>query len=137
MAIQLGDRKPKRRTETTIVQEILGAINALPNVAASRNNVGMLKDARGIPVFYGLGEGSPDIVGIITMGAHPYAIAVAFGLEVKQPGKYATRKQRAWHMVAKRMGLRTSVVRSYREAVDAVKGFEFDVLAAFNASFEV
>jgi hypothetical protein len=136
MAILLGERKPKRRTETTIVQEILGAINALPNVVGARNNVGMIEDKRGIPVFFGLGEGSPDIVGIITLGEHPACVAVAFGLEVKQPGKYATRKQRAWHAVAKRRGLRTGVVRSDREAVDAVRAFERDVVATLTASYE-
>lgn len=50
-----------------------------------RNNVGMLNDSRGIPVRYGLCEGSSDLIGIYK--------GRFVAIEVKRPKKKPTEKQ--------------------------------------------
>ena len=156
--IALPPRPVREPTETDLVRSILVAVNRIRGVRAARNNVGTIEDRRGIPVTFGLGEGSPDIVGVITFGGvETWApssscgpcdvlgadhrgpctltprgvspllrvqdpLAVAFALEVKKPKRYATRVQKAWHVVAKRRGLLVALVRSDVEAVDFVNG---------------
>lgn len=123
--IKLPPKTPRKRVETDIVHEILAELARVRGVRAARNNVGTIEDIRGIPVSFGLGEGSTDIVGIITFGgvesawpgfAHLAPIAFAFGIEVKQPGRYANRKQKTWHTVARRRGMPCGVARSREEA---------------------
>lgn len=132
--IDLGPKAEKRRTETTILREATVAVSRIQGVRVSRNNVGRILDARGVPVSFGLGEGSPDLVGIVTFGgpngaaytgrypvrlehlAECEPLALAFGIELKQPKKYATRDQKAWHLVAARRGIVTKVCRSGDEA---------------------
>lgn len=118
--IPLPPREKRKPVESDIQTEIRIVVNRLPDVRVTRNNVGTIRDARGIPVSFGLSEGSPDLVGIITFGKGRDAIALAFGLEVKQPGRYTSRKQKAWHEVARRRGLETDVVHSAAEAIAAM-----------------
>ena len=62
-----------------------------------RNNCGMLKDARGAYVRYGLGTGSSDLIGfkavIITPDMMGQKIARFLAVEVKRPGKVPTAEQ--------------------------------------------
>ena len=118
--IALPPRPPRKRIERDIVREILVALNRIPDVRATRNNVGRIEDSRGVPVTFGLGEGSPDLVGVITFGGPSHPFAIAFAIEVKQPGRYPTRIQRAWHKVAARRGMLTETCRDAGEAVDFV-----------------
>lgn len=133
MTFKLPPRVPRKRTETDVVYSCLGAINRIRGVRGSRNNVGELKDERGIPVVYGLGTGSPDIVGAITFGGVESAVAslralpplaFTFAIEVKRPredgGRGATRKQRSWMAVAERRGFLVGVARSDVEAIALV-----------------
>lgn len=120
MAIKLPPREPRPITETDVLKRILEALAHEPGVRAARNNVGTLTDLRGIPVTYGLGNGSPDVVGIMTFG-RALPIAIAFGVEVKKPGKKAEPHQRAWHAVAKRRGMYVGVATSEEEAVTFVR----------------
>lgn len=142
MSIPLPPRAPRKETETDLVYLIIQAIGRLPGVRSSRNNVGSIRDARGIPVTFGLGDGSPDIVGVITFGGKNTThatlrgvlpIALAFGLEVKRPredgGKAATRDQRAWHHVAERRGFPVRVVRTPEEGVEAVRAMRAGMIA--------
>jgi hypothetical protein len=138
--ILLPPREPRKRTETDVVYGILGALNAIRGVRAVRNNVGVLEDKRGIPVSFGLGEGSPDVVGAITFGGvesflelvrHLEPIALTFAIEVKRPrdegGRGATRDQQAWHATAIRRGILTNVSRTPAEACD----FVLEAIATF------
>ncbi len=127
--IKLPPRPERKVKESGILGECLRAIGAIRGVRCARNNVGVLTDVRGIPVAFGLGVGSPDIVGIITIGGPESAInayawmppkAFAFGLECKVQGKYATPAQRSWHEVAKRRGMHVDVVRAGVEAARKV-----------------
>lgn len=63
-------------------------------------------------IEYGLGTGSPDMVGC--------AAGHAFGLELKAPGKSAAPEQRQWHDAAARKGFPVTVVRTVAEAGAAI-----------------
>ncbi len=125
---------PRKRVESDIQNDIIVASSRIRGVRLARNNVGTLLDRRGIPVTYGLGEGSPDLVGVITFGglntcepatidevhaallhAHD-SIALCIAIEVKQPKRYATSEQKAWHAVARKRGIESAVCRSPEEA---------------------
>jgi hypothetical protein len=124
--IKLAPKPERKRVETDIVHEIMLALSRIRGVRVARNNVGTLTDARGIPVTYGLGDGSPDLVGVITFGgiestfavcAMLEPLSVAFAIEVKQPGRYPSKKQRTWIKVAKRRGFAVGVARSDEDAI--------------------
>ncbi len=81
-------RRAKKTKETPIVTAIETALNRIPGVWAFRNNVGALEDPHGRWVTFGLGTGSPDVVGYITIDGPdgPAAgLPCGFGLEVKTP----------------------------------------------------
>jgi hypothetical protein len=128
-AIKLPPRVARKVVETDIVKETIARLSNIRGVRAARNNSGVLEDVRGIPVHFGLGTGSPDIVLIITIGGVESAVerwrdmppvAFAFGVELKQPGRYANRNQKAWHAVSTRRGMRVAVSRSADESERAV-----------------
>ncbi len=77
------------RLEGVIQSEIEAAIGAEPDLLLLRNTVGTGKyyDDQGNVRFvtYGLGKGSPDLVGLLR-GAN--GVAVWFCLEVKAAGRY-------------------------------------------------
>lgn len=83
----LAPRKPKRKTETALTREIMVALNRLPGVHVFRNNTGALTDGGGRLVYYGLGTGSPDLVGWMTVVHGCLPIARFLGVEVKVAGR--------------------------------------------------
>ena len=118
-----------RRNETRdLTKPILAALNSLPGVRVSRNNTGVLKDERGVPVRYGLGLGSADLVGIvscryciahITYYGDVVEVGRAFALEVKWPGEKPTADQVRWLASVRRLGGFACVVHSIEEATSA------------------
>lgn len=126
-------RKPRavRRNETRdLTKPILAALNALPGVRVARNNTGMLRDERGVPVRYGLGLGSADLVGIVVcrycsahLERHGDVLEVgrAFCLEVKWPREKPTADQARWLQAVRRLGGFACVVHGELEALDAVR----------------
>lgn len=140
--IKLAPKPERKRVETDIVHEILAELARVPGVRVARNNVGTIEDVRGIPVTFGLGEGSPDLVGILTFGgvestypelAELAPISLAFGIEVKQPKRYATRQQKAWHLVAKRRGMPVGLARSKEDARAFVEDLRVQIRARLRA----
>lgn len=132
----LGPRPVREETETDVVKQTIIAINRMQGVRCMRNNNGFLPSAAGGLVPLGLGKGSPDIVGIITIGGsksasrrcgskHPFAFA--FGVEMKKPiengGRHASRTQRAWATVAQTRGMFWALARSPDEACGFVANF--------------
>lgn len=115
--IRLPDRSPRKPTESSVLRAILVALARVSDVRVSRNNVGV-DTLKG--VTYGLGIGSPDIVGILTHGGFAYA----FGLEVKAPGARTAKdhlaRQVAWRTVAEKRGMMCREVRSVAEAIAVV-----------------
>lgn len=101
--------------ESAIQAQIVARLALMPGVLVWRNNSGVAhhKDR---PVFYGLGKGSADIVGLVRIGAISRFVA----LEVKRPGERPTTKQVAWLTSVNALGGYACVVTSVREAEFAV-----------------
>lgn len=93
--------------ETKIQRAIREAINRSGHALVARNNVGF--DA-GNRIPYGLGRGSPDLVGTLRNG-------VCFCIEVKTPAGRLSREQQAWWRAARKWGIRGGVARSVPEAL--------------------
>lgn len=128
--MRLAERKPARRNETQdLVHPIRLALNKLPGVRVVRNNTGMLEWAPEQTLRYGLGIGSADLVGIVTVrtccdgcciGTVSKTLGRAFAVEVKWPDEYPTPDQRRWLASFRRFGGFACVVHSIEEATDAV-----------------
>ena len=144
--IHLPPRAPRKVTETDVTHACAAAINRRRGCRAIRNNVGSIEDGRGIPVVFGLGEGSPDLVGAITFGGVESVleelralepIPLAFALEIKKPrelgGRGAERNQRAWHHMARRRGVLVEVIRTPEDAVAFVDRCVFAYVARMRA----
>lgn len=123
-SMPLPERKPRKRTESTAQAETIAALNRLPGVRVARNNVGRLQDRNGTWVAYGLGVGSPDIVGIYTaeLCHNPLCpVALAFGVEMKSETGKLRHEQELWRDAMQRRGLPTFLARSAEEAVRQVE----------------
>lgn len=94
------------------IQAVLSARSATTRVF--RNNVGKLKDARGVWVTYGLGVGSCDLVGIVAPSGRLFAV------EVKTEDGKTTPEQEAWIAMINRFGGVAGVARSVDEALAIV-----------------
>jgi hypothetical protein len=64
-------------------------------------------------ITYGLGVGSPDLVGAV--GGR------AFGLELKSPTGRPRPEQLAWHEAARHRGVHVAIVRTVEEAEEAIR----------------
>lgn len=128
--------RERKETETSILRRVLRDVNRIPHVRAMRNNVGKSPVAcsacrrhlcprcaprLSYPIPFGLGEGSPDVVGIITFWRLGVPIAVSFGIEVKKPGGRTSRErletQAAWRRFGDQRGMRCAVVHHEDGAV--------------------
>lgn len=108
--------------ESDILARIRKAIAAMPDVRVFRNNVGVLKDATGRRVTYGLGVGSADLIGSVTVtrnGSPPFARAVA--IEVKRPGEKPSEEQARWLAMAREAGWIVGIATSPEEAIDLIE----------------
>lgn len=104
--------------ESTIQAQVRQAVNRSGKAVVTRNNTGVLRDERGVPVRFGLGLGSPDLVGMLSTG--PLAGRVLC-LEVKQPGRKPTTHQLAWARACRKRGGFYAVVHSKEEALAALE----------------
>jgi len=114
----------KRRPvlEKRIQADIEVAIGSESDLLLLRNSCGLAKyihEATGKMwhVPYGLGDGSPDLVGILRWKA----IGVWFCLEVKCPGEKATAEQEKAHRIWRSFGALVFVVSSVEEARAALE----------------
>jgi hypothetical protein len=64
-------------------------------------------------IVYGLGVGSPDLVGAVD--------GRAFGLELKSPTGRVRPEQLAWRDAAIRRGVHVAIVRTVEEAEEAIR----------------
>jgi len=67
-------------SETAILQEIRLALGREPLVRLFRNNVGLLRDARGQPVRFGLHPGSGDLIGVRSITITPDMVGRLIGV---------------------------------------------------------
>lgn len=75
-----------------------------------RNNVGMLRDSRGVPVRYGLAPGSADLIGLVLKTGQFLAV------EVKTPIGRLSPEQKAWLETIRRFGGIAEVMRTVEDA---------------------
>ena len=75
-----------------------------------RNNVGVLKDANGRPIRYGLGTGSSDIIGLCADGTF-------LAVEVKTATGRVSPAQTAFIAAVRRRGGRAGVARCPADAL--------------------
>ena len=100
--------------ETTIQALIRKAICRDGRAIVTRNNTGVLPGPNGHPVRFGLGRGSPDLVGMLIPSGR------VFCLEIKQPGKQPTTHQRAWARACRARGGFCATVHSREDAMAAL-----------------
>jgi hypothetical protein len=113
---------PRRRTEATIQDEVRRVLGTDPRVWLLRNNVGAHAETSpgGFQRWarYGLGDGSADLVGIVTM---PDGLGRFIALEVKSEAGKLTEAQASWLELVRRRGGFAAVVRSAADARAAVE----------------
>lgn len=115
-----------RVSEKKIQQDIMAALGAEPGLILMRNNNAMLplNDGSGRFIRSGLGDGSPDLVGILSITCYVHNEpckctwpAQWFCLEVKRPeDKKPDAHQEACHKAWRAMGAFVCVVVSVDEA---------------------
>lgn len=107
-------------SEASIQQEIRLALGREPSVRLFRNNVGMLKDAKGHIVRFGLHPGSGDLIGprtiIITPEMIGQPIAVFSSIEVKDIKGKPSPDQQLWADTIVSMGGYAGIARSVADA---------------------
>lgn len=96
--------------ETAIMRNIRTAINRTGRARVVRNTNGQ---DRLTFVVYGLGDGSPDLVGILKSGR-------AIAIEVKTPIGSLRDDQKAWMRVFRKFGGFAAVACSVPEALAAI-----------------
>ena len=106
-------------TESALLKAVLLASSRL-GARLFRNNVGVLQDARGVHVAYGLCKGSPDLVGWRTVTVTPdmvgRRVAVFVGLELKTATGRLRPEQRAFLSALEAAGGVAACVRSVEDA---------------------
>ena len=118
MIVQSRPRKHARNETRDLTHPILAMLNTVSCVRVMRNNVGLAQMASGGALRYGLGTGSSDIVGIVTM---PDGVGRFFALEVKWSDQRPTQDQERWLGMVRSFGGFGAVVHSPEEAIEAVK----------------
>lgn len=123
--------RPARRsahvTETSLVRRLL-LYAATCSGRWFRNNVGVLRDARGAYVRYGLCPGSSDVIGWTPHVIRPEdvgrTVAVFTALECKTPRGTTTTEQGAFLSTVQAHGGIAAVVRRVEDAELAVARWE-------------
>ena len=131
--VKARPKRSKAGSENKVQASVKKALDALPGVSVMRNNVGSYRSGSGHWVKYGLGLGSPDLVGWKTLEITPELVgtrvAVFVGIEVKRPASTAgprvaagvvTPRQRAWMSRLEAAGGIGAVVCSVLEALSAL-----------------
>ena len=95
-------------SEKKLQQQILKAIGSDPNYRLFRNNVGMLLDAKGNPVRYGLCKGSSDLIGMKKIKITPEMVGIDIAqfvsIEIKAKNGKLTHEQKNWLDMVNEMG---------------------------------
>lgn len=106
-------------SEQTIQQQIRLQCSRGP-VRLYRNNCGVLRDQRGVPVRYGLQPGSSDLIGWRTVTITPemvgQQVAVFTSIEVKGATGRLRPEQRQWMEAVQAAGGIAGVARSVEDA---------------------
>ena len=111
-------------TEADVLAAVLRLAHGRTDLVLWRNTVGHATEyderGRARHITYGLGPGSPDVVGVLTVGG----VGVWLGIEVKSPTGRVRPEQAAWLAAGAARGMVTGVARSADDAralVDAAR----------------
>ena len=109
--------------EKSVQRDILLAIGAEPDLLLMRNTVGTAKyydeeTGKRRVITYGLGTGTPDIVGILF--DERTGLGVWFCIECKRPGETSTVKQREVRQAWETFGALVYECHSASEALEAL-----------------
>ena len=105
-------------SETDILQSIRLALGKRPDVLIFRNNNGKLQDKEGRWVTFGLGPGSADLIGFVTVSG----IAVFVAIEVKTRTGQPTVEQINFINAVLKSGGRAGIARSVEDAEKIIAG---------------
>ncbi len=97
-------------SEANVQKQIMMALSEAGAIVW-RNNTGVLKDANGRPVKFGLCVGSSDLIGICPDGRF-------LAVEVKAAKGRVTDAQERFISAVRRMGGRAGVARDVQDALD-------------------
>ena len=131
------ERRAKKVVESTVQDQIVKALSQMPDVVIHRNLVGTYETVRAGWIKAGLGEGTADLVGWLSVPigpspGYPFGpsagcrVARFLALEVKRPGgdnehKAHEAEQRAWLELVRLRGGVAGIVHSAAEAVDLIE----------------
>lgn len=109
-------------TESDLMRRIRAALSGYPDVTLFRNNVGVLRDARGAFVRYGLAPGSADLIGSLRVYAGVLgSLARSLAIEVKRTGEKPTKEQQSWMDAMRSQGWLVGVCTSVEDAVELIE----------------
>lgn len=116
----------KHPRESVIQRDIELALGAEPDLILLRNSVGramhvQARTGTACYVPYGLGVGTPDLVGMLTIAAPSGPVATWFCLEIKAHGQHARPGQRKCIELWRQYGAFVQVVQSVIEARAALQ----------------
>lgn len=114
-----GKRQEKEPSEAETLQAIRLALGQLPDARFWRNNVGVAYFDR--PVKYGLGNGSPDLVGIVQHVTPDGIVGRFCALEVKNQRGFLTGEQANFLQLIRDLYGFAAMVRNPAEALAAVE----------------
>lgn len=109
---------PDNASETTISAAIRSHVNRLPWAKLWRNNNGSLEDRNGRWVTYGLGTGSPDLIGVVVN--LQTGIGTFVGIEVKKGARDLEHDQKEWRTMLTDLRAVHGVANCVNDAIAAV-----------------
>lgn len=109
--------------ETEISRQCLDALRLAypaPRSWWERCNTGKAR-VRGSHITYGLGNGTPDIIGCALLCISEIDVGVLVGVEIKKPGRDPDPDQVEWRKRHEAAGGIFVLAHSAREAIDGVR----------------
>lgn len=124
---RVGTKRKATAAPERDVRKVLQDAAALMGVTLLRNNVGALQDKYGRWVTYGLGLGSPDLVGWESVVIGPEHVGQTFarfvGIEAKrEAGGTVSERQARYLEQLRQAGARAGVARSVEDLQAILKG---------------
>ena len=117
---------PIKLSSSALVDKLLLALGS-GRVRSFRNNVGIAEFRNGSKVAYGLGPGSSDVVGVLSVTVTPemvgQRVGIWFAFECKTGKGVLTYAQRAFLETMRGLGAIAAEVRAVEDGVDALRSF--------------
>lgn len=115
-------RKPKSTaSEADIQSQVRAWLASQPDIVIFRNAQAYVTFLDGHKARVGLGDGSADLIGSLTIMVGDRKCARAIGIELKRPGQKMSEDQRAWHTAMRLRGWVVGVVTCVDEAKSLIE----------------